>query len=168
MTIILIGFMGAGKTSVGKALSKRLGLPFIDLDEVIEHKINMSIPDYFAAYGEQKFRELEHQALLTYQNFPGIVSTGGGCIEIPENRILLQSLNKVIYLHASMATIWQRLNRDTINARPLADNNSFEQLQARYNRRLPYYSNCSQYLVKTDDLSTAQIVNEIIDALQLK
>lgn len=168
MAIILIGFMGAGKTSVGKALSKQLGLPFVDLDKAIENKVNMSIPDYFSAYSEQAFRELEHQALVAYQDFPGIVSTGGGCIETPENRELLQGLNQVIYLDASMATIWHRLNQDQTNSRPLADNHSFDQLQARYDRRLPYYRNCSQYCVSTDHLTTAQVVNKIIDLLQLK
>lgn len=154
--------MGVGKTSVGQLLGKELSLPVIDLDDMIEREVGMPIPSYFAQFGEDKFRKLEQSMLQKYRNFSGVVSTGGGCVEADINRQLLSSLDKVIYLEASIETIWNRLNADVVNQRPLADKNSFEALEKRYNNRLSFYKSASNYRINTDSLNIQQIVQEII------
>lgn len=168
MTIILIGFMGAGKTSVAKLMSQALGIPFLDLDHLIEEKTQLAIKDIFAQYGEAKFREIEHEVLSANQHFQGIISTGGGCVETLANQELLQAAKQVIYLETSWPTVCQRLGHDETNHRPLVDKDSWRQLQTRFENRLPLYRKCSTYQVATDNRTPAQIMANILALPGLK
>lgn len=164
--MILIGFMGAGKTTIGRKLSEKLGVELIDLDEEIIKEIQMPIAEYFELYGEPAFRELEHNHLKRLHNESAIISTGGGCVETVENRQLLKQSREVIYLHAEFNTLWSRIMQDTVNVRPVATNKTPDELEAVYNIRLPLYEECADYIVKTDSWSTEEVVQKILNLME--
>lgn len=119
--IILIGLMGCGKTTVGKALSKRTGMPLLDTDSIIEEQTGKSIPDIFRLHGESHFRALE-TALLRYlleQSITPapIISTGGGIVVRPENREILRKLGFTVWLNVSVSALLNR-TANSVN-RPL-------------------------------------------------
>lgn len=117
-SIILVGLMGCGKTTVGKELSKVMGLPLLDMDTVIEEQIGKSISDIFRDEGEAHFRALE-TALLQYlqgspdKNLPAVISTGGGAVVRPENRKLLHRLGFVVWLDVNTHTLVSRTCRSS-------------------------------------------------------
>ena len=122
--IILVGLMGCGKTTVGKALSKRTGMPLLDTDAIIEEQIGKPISEIFANEGEAHFRALE-TALLRYLLYnptptPSIISTGGGIVVRPENRELLRMLGFTVWLNVSINALLTRTARST--TRPLLMN----------------------------------------------
>jgi shikimate kinase len=118
--IILIGFMGTGKTSTGKALSSRLGYAFLDLDQAIEAAAGMSIPEMFAQYGEPYFRAQEKEAVRRAAGRHNtVIATGGGTVKDPENRRLLKEAGIVICLTADVDTILARTSRK--GQRPVLD-----------------------------------------------
>lgn len=122
--IILVGLMGCGKTTVGKALSKRTGMPLLDTDAIIEEQIGKPIPQIFAEQGEAHFRALE-TALLRYLLYnptpsPSIISTGGGIVVRPENRELLRKLGFTVWLNVSISALLTRTAKST--NRPLLQN----------------------------------------------
>lgn len=160
--MILIGFMGAGKTTVGNALSDALGQPFYDLDKEITKKINMPIANFFKLHSEAQFRQLEVEYLSSYHQCQGVISTGGGCVETEENRTLLRNVGNVIYLKADFDVLRERIINDTINLRPVAQNKSFEDLHNLYLSRLSYYQSCATHVIETDNLSTQEVVNKIL------
>lgn len=165
--MILIGFMGAGKTTIGKALSDTIYQPFYDLDHEITKDIKMPIADYFAQHGERMFRELEVQYLANYAQKNAIISTGGGCIESLSNRDLLLDRQDVIYLKADFDTLLYRIQKDQLNKRPTAKNKSYNELKAVLTHRIEYYEQCADYIIHTDEKSIKQIVNEIISETKL-
>ncbi|MBR1981861.1 MAG: shikimate kinase [Akkermansia sp.] len=115
--IILVGLMGCGKTTVGKALSKRTGMPLLDTDAIIEEQIGKSIPEIFEEQGEAHFRALE-TALLRYLLYnptpsPSIISTGGGIVVRPENRELLRMLGFTVWLNVSVNALLVRTAKST-------------------------------------------------------
>ena len=117
LPIILIGLMGCGKTTVGKALSKRTGMPLLDTDAIIEKQIGKPIPEIFAEQGEAHFRALE-TALLRYLLYnptpsPAIISTGGGIVVRPENRDLLRKLGFTVWLNVSINALLLRTAKST-------------------------------------------------------
>ncbi|XJS11653.1 shikimate kinase [Aerococcaceae bacterium WGS1372] len=160
--MILIGFMGAGKTTIGKNLSDTLKKPFYDLDYEIIKEINMPISEYFSTFGEQMFRDIEVKYLSKYSIVPAIISTGGGCIETKTNRELLSNRNDVIYLKADFDVLFDRIQNDPINLRPTAKNKSFKELEAVYTKRAQYYEQCSDYMINTSNKSIDDIIKEII------
>ena len=107
--IALIGFMGAGKSAVGRELSRRTGWPRHDTDERIREQFGISIPDIFARHGEPAFRDAETALLKTLQRgLAGIVVTGGGIILREENVRLLREMGRIIWLDADEEILWQR------------------------------------------------------------
>lgn len=116
--LILIGPMGAGKTTIGKRLARALGLPFVDLDAHIEGDCGAAIPLIFDLEGEAGFREREHRALAEVLAGPPVVlATGGGAILRPDNRALMRSHGYVVHLDIDDVRQWERLKRD--RSRPL-------------------------------------------------
>ena len=160
--MILIGFMGAGKTSVAQTLSKSLNIPCYDLDKEIIKKIQMPLSDYFDKYGETQFRKLEHQFLLKYYSIPGVISTGGGCIENHANRAILKETSNVVYLRANFETLRHRIKKNKMNFRPIAKKRTTEELKALYMKRLIYYETCATYTIDTDTLNTQEVSDRII------
>jgi shikimate kinase len=163
--IILIGFMGTGKTTVGMILAERLNCPFADSDALIEARANLSISDIFKSYGEKYFRILENEVIRNIINIGRmVIATGGGAVLNPENFKIIKENGIVIALDASPDTLWARLKNDC--TRPLlASDNPRNTLESMYKIRRPVYSQ-AHHVVSVDDKNPEQIVEEIIQKLK--
>ena len=161
MLVTLTGFMGSGKTTVGRILADALGCPFIDLDEVIVRKAGRSIPEIFASDGEAGFRRQEKKALeqtvAKYSESTAILALGGGTVTVPGAIDLLKEKTLCIYLKAGLETLLTRLEGNT-DGRPLADDGMAERLE----QRIPLYEAAAHITIDTDGLSPEQIADEII------
>ncbi|MCH4984264.1 shikimate kinase [Macrococcoides goetzii] len=163
MAIVLIGFMGAGKTTVGELLSRKMNIPFIDLDKAIVELEQLSIPAIFEKFGEAYFRKLEHDVLKTYINKNIIIATGGGIIENPNNIEILKQNNLNIWVDANIDTVYNRIVGD--NNRPNAQNKSFEEIKKLYNSRISRYNEIAYIKVYNEHdvtLSVQEIHNQIM------
>jgi shikimate kinase len=163
--IALIGFMGAGKSAVGRELSRRTGWPRHDTDEMIREQFGISIPDIFARHGEPAFRDAETTLLKTLQRgLAGIVVTGGGIILREENVRLLRGMGRIIWLDADEEVLWQRASRHS--TRPLLQTPDPRARFAQLLReRLPHYQTAADYRINTSSSSIAQVTDEIIGLL---
>lgn len=160
--IILIGFMGCGKTSIGTRLAKKLSYTFLDTDALIIEKAGQSISEIFESDGEEYFRNLETDILkeLNVKTDRAVISTGGGMPMREENKELLRSLGHVIFLDASKDAILKRVEGDT--KRPLlAYENKEERIQELLSIRLPFYKSCAHMVIDTSDKSFYDVINEI-------
>lgn len=137
--IYLTGFMGAGKTAVGKRLAQRLGLPFVDLDHEIERRSGRTIPDLFRERGEAEFRSLESEALEQSALARVVVATGGGVVERPPNVAIMLRTGRVLWLDVPFDTLLERLARSN-DERPLFQNP--EQARRLHRSRLDAYARC--------------------------
>jgi len=166
--VILIGFMGTGKTSLGKLLATKLGRGFIDLDQKIEHNAGMTITEIFAAHGEEYFRNLEREAVrevTTKKNL--VIATGGGTVKDPDNLRLLKSSGVIICLTTEPEEIFLRTMRR--GERPVLDSSGDERLQTIKTllaERQQFYSQ-ADYTIDTTDWSPLQIMNDICDHFKL-
>ncbi len=160
--VILIGFMGCGKTTVGLRLSYRLRKPVTDTDKEIEREEKRSISDIFATDGEEYFRRKETDCLrkLTRSVRNHIISVGGGVPLRAENRELLHELGQVFYLRAEAETIYERLRGDT--TRPLLQcSDPQEKIRILIEQRDGAYSSASDAVIQVDGKSFEQILQEI-------
>ena len=167
MNICLIGYMGSGKTSVGKLLAKRNGMIFQDTDELIVSKEGRSIPNIFETDGEAYFRDTEHALVVdmsedkTLDNT--VISTGGGLVIAERNRDYLKKVGKVIYLKASCETIYDRVKDDT--NRPLLEGEDrMAKIRSMLDYRGPIYEAVCDYVVETDGLDKVEVA-EMIERL---
>ena len=136
MHIFLTGFMGAGKTTVGRSLAARLELPFVDLDHEIEARAGTTVREIFERHGEAEFRRLEHETLRELAERPALVAaTGGGTITFEANRELMRRAGVSVWLHPSFATIVGRIGGQGKESRPLFEDET--QAWELYRRRLP-------------------------------
>ncbi|CDQ17923.1 shikimate kinase [Halobacillus karajensis] len=154
--IYLIGFMGSGKTTVANELSKKIHLPYIEMDESIEKNCGMSIKEMFKTHGETFFRDKETEFLKSLTN-KAIVSTGGGVVLREENREYLKN-GLSIYLKAEWKTIVERLTSDT--DRPLWKGDEKEKKQ-RFEDRLKLYREAANEVVSVDWKTPEEIADEI-------
>src|SRR5881227_93246 len=163
--IALIGFMGAGKSAVGRELSRRMGWPRHDTDERIREQFGISIPDIFARHGEPAFRDAETALLKTLQRgLAGIVVTGGGIIMREENVRLLRGMGRIIWLGADEAILWQRASHHS--TRPLLQTPDPRARFAELLRaRLPLYQTAADYRINTSSSSIAEVTDEIVALL---
>lgn len=164
--LILIGFMGAGKTSVGGFLAEQQGLPMVDVDRLIEISSGMSVSDIFEKKGEAEFRRRETQMLLrlldtdTVVPQKTVISVGGGLPLREENRELLKKLGTVVFLKVSPESVAERLKGDT--TRPLLQGEKARQKVAELMmQREPYYTQAAHFAVETDGKDLSQIACEI-------
>lgn len=159
--IVLIGFMGSGKTTVGKKLAVRMGYSFLDTDQYIEEQAKMKISDIFARQGEAAFRSLEDCMLKKIAGMDRtVVSTGGGIPMREENRALLKKIGTVIYLEASEETLWKRLAGD--HTRPLlAGADPRGKIHALLSEREPVYRRAADQVILVDDRNAGYIAKEI-------
>lgn len=161
--IILIGFMGSGKTSVSKALSALSGFTLIDTDQKIEELENTSITQLFNTRGEDYFRKLEEslcESLLVTKN--SIVSTGGGMILSEKNQELLEKIGVIIYLEASVETIVFRIKNET--KRPLfSQKTPLNSLSILLQKREPLYKKLADLTVSTNNKTVEEITQKIWD-----
>ena len=160
--LILIGFMGTGKTSLGKLLANKLGRGFVDLDQKIEHDSGMTIPKIFELYGEKYFRELEKKAVREVCERKNLViATGGGTVKDSENVRLLKSSGKIVCLTCEPEEIFRRTERR--GERPVLDGGGEERLQTikkLLSEREKFYSQ-ADYKIDTTEWSPLQILNDI-------
>lgn len=160
--VILIGFMGCGKTTVGLRLSYRLRRTVIDTDKEIEREEKRTISDIFATEGESFFRDLETSCLekLIAVTNNQIISVGGGLPVREENRRLLRELGQVFYLRAEAGTIYERLKDDT--TRPLLQGEDpLTKIKKLLQERDPYYRAAADVVITVDDKSFEEILREI-------
>lgn len=160
--VILIGFMGSGKTTVGLKLSYRLRRTVLDTDREIEKEEKRTISEIFAADGEPYFRDRETACLkkLTGSVNNQIISVGGGLPLREENRRLLHELGQVFYLRAKGATIYERVKNDT--TRPLLQGEDpLTKIETLLEERDPFYMAAADAVITVDDKSFEQILNEI-------
>ncbi len=161
MMITLTGFMGSGKTTVGKVLADFLGCPFMDLDDLVVKKAGKSIPDIFAQDGEPAFRQLEAQVLRKtvdkYAESTAVLALGGGAVLAPASAALLHEKTVCIYLRATLDTLLARLAGETAG-RPLADASLADRLASRE----PIYEETDHVIIDTDGLSPDEVADEII------
>ncbi len=168
--LILIGYMGCGKSTISVELSKKLKIPAIDLDQIIEKNQNLSVQKIFETKGELFFRKLENQLFteLILSNEQMIISTGGGTPCYFNNHLLLKNDGVIsIYLKATIETLFSRLKNNVKN-RPLLSN--FDEIEAKefiakhlFERN--YYYNQASKTVIVDHLTVAEVVNEISSIL---
>lgn len=167
--LILIGFMGSGKTMVGLKLSYRLRTPVEDTDKLIERREEKTISEIFATDGEASFRKMETDILkeIKERNYGRIISVGGGTPVNPVNRALLKECGTVIYLKASPDKIYERVKHDT--ARPLLQcENPLTRIRELMEERKEAYEECADIVVDTDELTLDEVVDRIEAALGRK
>jgi len=166
-SIALIGFMGTGKTAVGKALAERLGKEFIELDALIEKKAGKPIPEIFAQDGEIAFRELEIAATREVARRKNAVIACGGGIVL--NRINIDRLKQeciIAYLKATPGVIWKRVSRGA-GIRPLLDvDNPRLRIREMLKFRKPLYEHAADIIIDTSKLDVDSVVEEIIKRLK--
>jgi shikimate kinase len=160
--IFLVGFMGVGKTTVGKALAEKLNYQFIDLDDLIQAATGKTVPDIFAELGEPYFRKCETDMLQTCKTLEKtIIALGGGAYVSAENRKIIQSLGPAIWLDCPLAVIISRINFD--GSRPLARGE--DELLKLLAQRMPAYAQ-ADYRVSVGDKKVEAVTEAIIRLLQ--
>lgn len=167
--IALVGPMGAGKSSVGRRLSGVLGCSFIDLDEAIEQYTKQSIAEIFSESGEAEFRSIEHQQLEAFSTSSSVQSvvlaTGGGIVETPQNRALLEKHWYTVWLDSDVQTLAKRVEQDS-NIRPLLQQQRGplleQRLQELVSRRAPWYQQVARVRVQVAGLTVEEVVNRLL------
>jgi shikimate kinase len=167
-TIFLVGFMGSGKTSVGRILSRRLGWRFEDLDDHIQKQEGRSIAQIFRESGEEEFRRSEHAALRHLlqglKSTEIVIALGGGAFVFPENRALLTSAGgTTVFLDAAVDELWRRCQDS--EERPLRHNE--QNFRHLYQRRLPHYRKAS-IRIETEGKDVPSVAEEIVETLRLE
>lgn len=164
--IVLAGFMGTGKTSVGRIVSERLHKAFLELDEIIEKKEGLPISEIFKAKGEPYFRKLEKEIVKEASCKEGaVISAGGGAIVDEENLSSLKNNGIIICLKASSAVILKRVGR--LKTRPLLNvPDPKKAIEELLEKREPYY-NKADFVIDTSDLTVEQAADKIIDLIRV-
>jgi len=161
--IFLVGFMGAGKTTVGQALADRLGYCFFDLDRIIEENVGKSVALIFSEQGEQEFRRLETEALERCRDLTGsIIALGGGAYVLERNRAILRGIGRTIWLDCPLKVCFARISGDP--ARPLL--RSEREMSELLEHRLPAYTQ-ADYIVPSGENDPGQVAEMIIEILGL-
>lgn len=162
MSIILIGFMGAGKSTVAKLLAEE----FTDLDKLIEEEIEMPIATFFELFGEADFRKIENEVFELAVQKDIIIATGGGIIENPKNLNVLDRASRVVFLTADFDTLWKRISMDWQNIRPLAQDK--EAAQLLFEKRMKDYSLVADLTIDVTDKSPEQIAEQIREKWEIE
>lgn len=167
-SIFLVGMMGAGKTTIGRALALKLGRPFVDTDRILVERTGVPIATIFEIEGEAGFRRRESSVLAEIACEPGrVVATGGGIVLDPANREAMRAAGTVVYLRARIESLWERVRHDS--ARPLlATPQPREKLAELLLQRDPLYHEAAHLVVDTGPQSAASLVNRIAAALEAR
>lgn len=167
MLISLIGLPGAGKSTVGRQLARRLRVDFADSDAVIEQRLSMSIREVFERQGEAYFRAIEQTVVAEFAScWNGVLATGGGVVLTQLNRDVLRTRSVAVYLKATPRELVRRLRSDS--KRPLLQvNDPLERLRQLYLQRDPLYRETAHFAVETGRPSVTTLVNIILMQLEL-
>ncbi len=162
----LIGFMGSGKSTVGKLLAEKLGFLFIDIDRIIEIKEKKPISKIFKEKGEKYFRDVESEVIRKiYRNKNCIFACGGGAILKGENFKVIKKLSKIIYLKVSPSEILKRVGNS--KDRPLLQSkDKMKRVKALLKKRKEIYEKCADIIVDTDKKEKEEVVSEIIERVK--
>lgn len=165
--ISLVGMPGSGKSTVGRHLARRLGVPFEDSDHVIEQRIGGPIKDFFAREGEAAFRDLEQTVIAELaRRGDGVLATGGGTVLREANRRALREAGVVIYLRSSPESLWRRLRND--RKRPLLQvDDPLAKLRELYEARDPLYMEAARFVIETGRPTVPALVGKILMQLEL-
>jgi len=164
-TWILVGMMGAGKSSVGRLVAERAERDFNDTDSLLVHRLGRTIPQIFKLYGEQAFRDHETSVLRSLEPGSMVLATGGGTILRPENWDELRRLGTTVYLNASVDTLIGRLER-TRYRRPLLLADDWEvRIAELLEQRQPFYRQADLSVV-VDDMSSAETAEKVLEAVK--
>ncbi len=158
-TIILIGYMGSGKSTIGEKTARSLGIEFLDTDVLIEQQEGMTISELFAQKGEIYFRQKETEMIqkLKKESKKMVLATGGGLPIKEENQVLLKELGTVVYLKASVDTLVERLKGDT--TRPLLKEGDLrKKIETMLEKRNPIYEKVADVVLETDTKSIYETI----------
>lgn len=168
LRLSLIGLPGGGKSTVGRQLAKRLGVPFLDSDHVIEDRIGGSIRSFFEQHGEDRFRDVEEEVIADLLARPTamVLATGGGAVLRAPNRRALHRDSTVIYLRSTPEELYRRLRHDT--QRPLLQvKDPLARLRELFDQRDPLYRETAHFAIDTGRPSVSTLVNMILMQLEL-
>ncbi len=166
LKIACIGLPGSGKSTIGRQLARRLGIAFVDSDQVLEQRLGCSIRQFFEREGESAFRDLEQAVIgeLTLGG-PGVISTGGGAVLRSDNRLNLHERTQVIYLHSVADEVFRRLRHD--RNRPLLQvADPLTRLRDLYAVRDPLYRETAHFVIETGRPSVSSLVNLIMQQIE--
>lgn len=164
MKLVLVGFMGSGKTTVSQLIGQKLRIPVLDLDQVIVKQAKRTIPQIFTESGEEGFRMIEHDALENISDLNGVLATGGGTVLRADNREIIHNMGAlVVRLEASSEVIFKRLKNQT--GRPLGDGLNVQSIEQMQNLRNGAYEDCSDLVINTDKLTAPEIADKITGML---
>ena len=165
-SIFLIGFMGAGKSTIARALQRELGFPLIEMDERNVKEQGMSINDILAQYGEDHFRDIESQLIVDIgKEEPSIVSCGGGVVVRPQNTQNMKEIGRIVFLKATPETIYERVKNST--DRPILNGHmNVEYIAELMEKRRALYEAAADITIQTDGKMREQICEEIIGKMR--
>lgn len=167
MLVALIGLPGSGKSTVGRQLARRLALPFLDSDTVLEQRLGCSIRTFFEREGEERFRDIEEEVVddLT-QTHNGVLATGGGVVLRPANRQHLRERGHVVYLRSTPEEVFRRVRHD-VNRPLLQVQDPMARLRELHAARDPLYRETAHFIIETGRPSVPTLANMILMQLEL-
>ena len=174
--VLLVGMMGAGKTTVGRLLARQLGWRYVDSDDEVEAATGRSVKELFEAGGEQAFRPLESEVLAAALegDRPAVVSVAGGAVLDPVNRELLRSAGTVVWLRATPETLLEHVRSDTsasaarptADHRPLLDRDPAGTIARLERERRPLYAEVAELVVDVDELGPEAVADRVLQRVR--
>lgn len=164
--IFLIGFMGAGKSTIARTLVRELGCPLVEMDERIVQEQGMSINDIFAQYGEEHFRDIESKLIQDLgKQEASVISCGGGVVVRPQNTEYMKQSGRIVFLSATPETVYERVKNS--NDRPILNGHmNVEYIAQLMEKRRSLYEEAADFIVATDKKTREEICQEILDRLE--